>query len=494
MPTSADPRVAPPSGRAPADPRPDGSGRRATWVLVITSVTQLLVVLDGTIVGVALPHAQADLGLSDSARQWVVTAYALAFGALLLLGGRVADFAGRKRTFLAGLVGFGAASVWGGLAGTGAELVLARAGQGVFAALMAPAALAILTTTFPGGPERTRAFAVFGAVSGAGAAVGLLGGGVLTDLLSWRWCLLVNVPFVLAGVVAGALLLQESRAAGERRYDVPGAVAVTAGFGLLVYGLTAFEDASRTALAVVLVAAGALLLALFVLVEHRSAHPLLPLRVVTDRVRAGALAVQALVGAVMVGAMLYLTFHLQVVLQLSPLLSGLGTLPITLAISATVPQAARMLDRLGPRRQLVVGPLVGALGVGLLTQVSVGGSYWTQVLPGLLVFGVGMGLTLVPLQNVALLGVDARDSGAASAAVTAANQLGGSVGLAVLTTAYVAVAGTTGAPERLVDGYAVVFWGGAALLVLAAVAAAVAVPRGTRVSGASDAGVPAVHV
>lgn len=492
MPTSADPRVAP-----PAHPAPPSAGRRgparghATWVLVITSVTQLLVVLDGTIVGVALPHAQADLGLSDSARQWVVTAYALAFGALLLLGGRIADYAGRKRTFLAGLVGFGAASVWGGLAGTGVELVLARAGQGVFAALMAPAALAILTVTFPSGPERTRAFAVFGAVSGAGAAVGLVGGGVLTDLLSWRWCLLVNVPFVIAGVVAGALLLQESRAAGERRYDAPGAVTVTAGFGLLVYGLTAFEDASRTALAVVLVVAGTALLALFVLVEHRSTSPLLPLRVVTDRVRAGALTVQALVGAVMVGALLYLTFHLQVVLQLSPLLAGLGTLPITIAISATVPQAARMLDRLGPRRQLVVGPLVGALGVGLLTQVSVGGSYWTQVLPGLLVFGVGMGLTLVPLQNVALLGVDARDSGAASAAVTAANQLGGSVGLAVLTTVYVAVAGTTGAPERLVDGYAVVFWGGAGLLVLAAVAAAVAVPKGTRVSGA-DA--PVVHV
>ncbi len=490
MPAAASP-VTPPAGAGtPSTPRPRGP-RHATWVLVITSVTQLLVVLDGTIVGVALPHAQADLGLSDSARQWVVTAYALAFGALLLLGGRIADFTGRKRTFLVGLVGFGAASVWGGLAGTGVELVLARAGQGVFAALMAPAALAILTVTFPGGPERTKAFAVFGAVSGAGAAVGLLAGGVLTDLLSWRWCLLVNVPFVVAGVVAGARLLDESRADGERRYDVPGAAAVTAGFGLLVVGLTLVEDSSRTAVAVALVVAGLACLALFALVEHRSAHPLLPLRVITDRVRAGALGVQALVGAVMVGAMLYLAFHLQVVLQMSPLLAGLGTLPITVAIMATVPRSTRMLDRIGPRLQLVVGPLVGAVGIGYLTQISAGGSYWVQVLPGLLVFGVGMGLTLVPLQNVALLGVDAHDAGAASAAVTAAMQLGGSVGLAVLTSVYVGVAGTTGAPADLVAGYSAVFWGGAALLVAAAVVAAVAVPRGTRVSG-GDA--PALHV
>ncbi|WP_432563625.1 MFS transporter [Kineococcus sp. SYSU DK003] len=467
--------------------------RLRTWTLVVVSLTQLLVVLDGTIVGVALPHAQAELGLTDSARQWVVTAYALAFGSLLLLGGRIADYAGRKRTFLVGLVGFGVASVLGGVAADGATLLAARAGQGAFAALMAPAALAILTVTFPSGRERNKAFALFGAVSGAGSAIGLLLGGVLTQYLDWRWCLLVNVPFVVVGVVAGLSLLRESRAEGDRRYDVPGALTVTAGFALLVHGLTLIENADGLGRAVTLVAAGLACLLAFVVIERRSPNPLLPLRILTDRVRAAALTVQALVGAVMMGAMLYLAFHLQLVLHLGPLQAGAGTLPITISLMATVPFSTKLLNEIGPRRQLVFGPLISAAGVVLLfTRISADGSYWTQVLPAIVVFGVGMGLTMVPLQNLALLGVAGHDAGAASAAATAANQLGGSIGLAVLTSVYVAAVEGRSVPTALVDGYAHVFAGAAALLVVAGLVALVVVPRATRLLG-SDAAAPAVH-
>ncbi|MFF5093439.1 MULTISPECIES: MFS transporter [Actinosynnema] len=472
------------------------AGRRNWWVLAVVSLTQLLVVLDGTIVNVALPSAQVDLGMSDGARQWVVTAYALAFGALLLLGGRIADFWGRRRAFLLGLALFGVVSVWGGLAGSGAELLVARGLQGVAAALMAPAALAIVTVTFPSGRERNVAFAVFGGISGAGAAIGLLLGGVLTEYLSWRWCLLVNVPFVVVGVVAGGLLLGESRADGDRRYDVLGAVAVSGGLGALVYGLTLAEESWVSASAVGFVVLGVVLLGAFVVVEARTAHPLLPLRVFADRGRVAAFLIQGITGAVMIGAMLYLTFHLQGVLGLSPLLAGLGTLPITASITVTVPFATRMLERVGPRAQLVLGPVLAACGVGYLGLITADGGYWAQVLPGLVLFGVGMGFTFVPLQNLALLGVEARDAGAAAATATAANQVGGSVGLAVVTAIYagvVARAEGPGAVERVVSGYSAVFASAAVLLCVAAVLASVLVGKGA-LQRADVESAPVVHL
>ncbi|MFE7507464.1 MFS transporter [Promicromonospora sp. NPDC057488] len=470
---------------------------RRWWILATVSLTQLLVVLDGTIVNVALPSAQIDLGLSDTARQWVVTAYALAFGAFLLLGGRIADFWGRRRTFVLGLVLFGAASAWGGLAHSGAELLVARGVQGVAAALMAPAALAIMTVTFPHGRERNTAFAIFGAVAGAGSAVGLLLGGVLTEFLSWRWCLLVNVPFVVAGVVAALLLLTESRAEGDRRYDVLGAVTVSTGLAALVYGLTLAEESWTSAATLGMLALGLLLLAAFVLVESRSNHPLLPLRVVRHRARAAAFLLQAIAGAVMIGAMLYLTFHLQIVLGLSPLQAGLGSLPITGGIMVTVPFATRMLNQIGPRRQLILGPLISALGLAYLSLITVDGGYWTQVFPGVLVMGVGMGFTFVPLQNLSLLGVAPHDAGAAAATANASNQVGGSVGLAVMTALYVGVTANADDPasaQATVDGYSAVFLATAGILVAAAVVAAALIGKDAMKDVAASEQAPLLHV
>jgi EmrB/QacA subfamily drug resistance transporter len=471
--------------------------RRRWWILATVSLTQLLVVLDGTIVNVALPSAQIDLGLSDTARQWVVTAYALAFGALLLLGGRIADFWGRRRTYVLGLVLFGAGSAWGGLAQSGAELLIARGAQGAAAALMAPAALAIMTVTFPHGKERNTAFAVFGALAGAGAAVGLLLGGVLTEYLSWRWCLLVNVPFVVLGVVAALTLLTESRAEGDRRYDVLGAVTVSAGLGSLVYGLTLAEESWTAPGTLVALVLGVALLAAFVVVESRSTHPLLPLRVLRHKARAAAFSIQAVAGAVMIGALLYLTFHLQIVLGFTPVQAGLGSLPTTVGISVTVPFATRLLNRAGPRPQLIAGPLVAAVGVAYLSGVSVGGSYWTEVLPGLLLLGVGMGLTFVPLQNLALLGVAPHDAGAAAATANAANQVGGSIGLAAVTAVYVAAVDRAGSGglEAAVQGYGAVFLTAAGLLVAAAVIAAALIGKDAMRDAATGPDAPvAVHL
>ncbi len=452
---------------------PDTQSRRRWWTLAVVSFTQLLIVLDGTIVNVALPTAQVDLGLSDSARQWVVTAYALAFGSFLLLGGRVADYWGRKRTYLLALAVFGASSAWGGLTHSGAELLAARGLQGLAAAFLAPSALAIVTITFPSGAERNRAFAIFGSLAGAGSAIGMVLGGLLTDFFSWRWCLLVNVPLIVVGIVAGAALLTESRADGDRRYDVAGALACTLGFGALVYGLTLAEGSWLAPAPIALVGLGALLLGGFVLIEHRSANPLLPLRVLRHRTRAAAFVVQALMGAAGAGSMLYLAFHLQLVLHLPPRLAGVATLPFTVSLMAMVPYSTRLMDRVGPRRQLVAGPLVSAAGLLWLARITVDGDYWTQILPGVVLMGLGMGLAVVPLQNLALLGIQPRDAGVAAAASNASNQLGSSVGLALLTAVYVTAMsaagpvgsanGPAGSASAVVAGHAAVFVACAAL-------------------------------
>ena len=446
---------------------------RRWWVLVVLALTQLLVVLDGTIVSIALPQAQAELGMSDSQRQWVVTAYALAFGALLLLGGRVADYWGRKRTFLVGMVGFGVASLLAGLARDGVELVAARGAQGAFAALLAPAALALLTVSFPRGRERNTAFAVFGSIAGIGAAVGLVLGGLLTEYTDWRWCLWVNVPVVLVALVAGQILVTESRAEGDNRYDVLGTLLVVLGLGALVYGLTLAEHSWTAPGTVACLAAGAVLLVLFVVVESRTDQPLLPPRIVRDRVRAGAFLLQAIVGTLMIGALLYLSFHLQVVMGLSPLRAGLGSVPMTLVILVLAPVVTSLLPRVGPRPLMVAGPVIAAAGLFLLSRVTVDGSYVAEILPSQVVLGVGLSLVLVPLQNVALAGVAPHDAGAASATVNAAMQIGGSVGLSVFTTAYVGALPATRAPAPadLVDGYSAVFLAAAATMLLGAVLA-----------------------
>jgi len=320
---------------------------------------------------------------------------------------------------------------------------------------------------------------VFGSIAGAGAGIGLVLGGVLTEFASWRWCLLVNVPVVAVAVVAGALLLTESRADGDKTYDWVGAALVVLGLGSLVYGFTRAEHGWGHADVAGFIGAGVVLLALFVLSQTKVAHPLLPLRVVRHRVRGGALLLQAVAGTVMIGAMLYVTLHLQIVLALSPLQAGLASLPLTVAIGVVAPVLARLLPRTGPRVLMITGPLVGAAAMVYLSRLTADGSYAVQVLPALVVLGVGMAMMFVPMQNLALVGVEPHDAGVASAATNAAMQIGGSIGLAVFTAVYVSASAGGTAPEALVDGYSAAFVATAVALVLAAVIAVVCI-RGTK--------------
>lgn len=447
------------------------------WSLAVLALTQLVVVLDATIVTIALPQAQQELGLSDVQRQWVVTAYVLVFGALLLLGGRVADYWGRKRTFLVGMVGFGIASAIGGLAVNGTELIIARGLQGLFAAMLAPAALALLTVTFPSGRDRNTAFAVFGIIAGSGAAVGLVLGGALTEFASWRWCLLVNVIFVIVGIIGALLFLKESKAEGDNRYDVWGAITVTAGLGSLVYGFSLAEEGWTSIATMGFLALGVVLLALFVWVESRVTQPLLPLRVILHRVRGAAFLIQAVVGSVLIGATLYLTFHFQIVLGMEPLIAGLANVVMTVVILALAPVFTKLLPVVGPRVMMVVGPLFVAAGLFYLSGVTPEGSYAAQVLPAMILLGIGFGMIFIPLQNLALSGVEPRDAGAAAAAVNASMQIGGSIGISVFTAIYAQVAGASAKAgnaqfEAYTDGYGAVFIAAGIGMVAASIIAA----------------------
>ncbi len=447
------------------------------WALAVLSLTQLVVVLDGTIVNIALPQAQLELGLSDTQRQWVVTAYALAFGALLLLGGRIADYWGRKRTFMVGMVGFGAASVFGGLAQSGVELIIARGLQGACAALLAPAALALLTVTFTHGTERNTAFAIFGTVAGTGAAVGLVLGGALTEFADWRWCLLVNVFFVIAGLIGGLLYVTESKASGENRYDVMGAITVTLGLGSLVYGFSLAEHGWVQLDTIGFLALGVALLAVFVVIESRVSQPLLPLRVVLNKVRGGAYLLQAIIGSAMIGATVYLAFHLQIGLGFSPFVAGLASLPMTIVIMICVPFLTKLLQVIGPRPMMIAGPLIAAVGLFWLSGVTAGGNYFTEVLPGLAILGIGMANLFVPVQNLALTGVEPQDAGAASAMANSSTQIGGSIGLSVFTALYASAASEaaradpTAPLSALTAGYSVVFVAAAVAMLAGAIIA-----------------------
>jgi len=469
------------------------------WSLAVLALTQLVVVLDATIVTIALPQAQIELGLTDFQRQWVVTAYVLVFGALLLLGGRVADYWGRKRAFMVGMIGFGAASAWGGLAQTGTELVVARGLQGLFAALLAPAALALLTVTFSSGRDRNTAFAVFGIIGGTGAAIGLLLGGALTEFTSWRWCLLVNVIFVIVGLIGGVLFLKESKADGDNRYDVWGAITVAAGLGSLVYGFSLAEEGWGTPSTIGFLALGAGLLALFIWIESRVAQPLLPLRVILHRVRGAAFLIQAIVGSVLIGATLYLTFHFQIVMGMEPLVAGVANVAMTVVILIIVPILTKQLPAIGPRPLMIAGPLVAAAGLFYLSFVTPDGNYFAQVLPALVLLGAGLAAIFVTLQNLALTGVAPHDAGAASATVNAATQIGGSIGISVFTALYASavdgsVADGSDQFTAFTDGYSVVFIG-AAITMVAASLIAIFMIRGKKADLLpSGDHAPAVHV
>jgi EmrB/QacA subfamily drug resistance transporter len=458
------------------DPYAVANPRR--WLaLGVIAVAQLMVVLDASIVNIALPSAQQSLHISDANRQWVVTAYALAFGGLLLLGGRVADFIGRKRAFVIGLIGFGVASAIGGIAQNQGELFGARGLQGAFAALMAPAALSLITVTFTEPRERARAFGVYGGISGGGAALGLILGGVLTEYASWRWTLLVNTPIAIATAIAGVLVVHESRAEGKPRYDIPGVITSTLGLVALVYGFTKANESGWTATStVVLLVAAIVLLVAFIVIERNTAEPLLPPRVFTERNRAGAFLVSLLIGLALFGMFLFLVYYLQGTLHYSALKSGLAFLPFSAGIIVAAGVASGLLPRIGPRPLMVGGTAAAALGMAWFTQLKADSSFTVHVLPAEIVMSLGMGFAFVALASTALVGVDDRDAGVASALVNTTQQVGGSLGTALLNTIaasatahYITAHGTDSARAGAVHGYTVAFTWGLGALILAAV-------------------------
>jgi EmrB/QacA subfamily drug resistance transporter len=419
---------------------PTETGREPNrWaVLALLSVAQLMVVLDATIVTVALPSAQRALHFSNDSRQWVVTAYALAFGSLLLVGGKVGDLFGRKWTLIAGLVGFSLASAVGGLAQSFGLLVAARATQGVFGALLAPSALSLLTVTFAGTEDWQRAFGIFGAVAGGAGAIGLLLGGVLTQVLSWRWCFYVNLVIAVPTAIVALGLLVNHGDPDRARIDIPGVITWTLGLFALVYGFSNAETHGWGATAtVVALIASPVLLTTFVLIERRVKHPLLPLHIVWDRARGGSQASLFVTGAGIFAVFLFLTYFMQLTLRFSPLKTGLAFLPLTvvLVITSTTVQT-RVIQRTGVKPLVLLGMTLGAIAMVLFAQLTPTSSYGSGVLPGLLVTGVGMGCIFAPTFSSATLGVPPNEAGIASAMVNTSQQIGGSVGTSLLSTIY----------------------------------------------------------
>jgi EmrB/QacA subfamily drug resistance transporter len=470
-------------GSLPTPPSADPNYGARWIILMIVGVAQLMVVLDATIVNIALPSAQEDLGFGDGSRQWVVTAYALAFGSLLLIGGRIGDLFGRKQAFVVGLVGFAIASALGGAASSFELLVLARALQGVFAALLAPAALAILSVTFTDPQERGKAFGIFGAIAGVGAGIGLLLGGALTDWLSWRWCLYVNLLFALpAALGALALLRAHHRDRGtdghSRAIDVPGVITGTLGLFVLVFGFSSAETRGwDSPLTIASLVAAPVLLLVFVLVERRVAEPLLPLHVVWHGTRGGAFLAIAMLGIAMFGVFLFLTYFLQQNLGYSPIRAGVAFMPLNLSIMVVAGAGgAMLLPRFGPRVLLTAGLVISALGMAYLAQLDSGSGYADGVLPAMILVGVAAGLVFSTTFATATSGVDERDAGVASAMLNTAQQVGGSIGTALLSTLFASAVsdyaqenpGPRVAIEASIRGYETVFWWAAALSLIGA--------------------------
>lgn len=464
--------------------------------LFFIALAQLMVVLDGTVVNIALPSLQRDLGISDGDRQWIITGYTLAFGSLLLLGGRIADIAGRRRTFLIGLLGFAGASALGGAAGSFELLLGARALQGAFAALLGPAALSLLTVTFTRPAERAKAFGIWGATTAVGGAIGLLAGGALTESLDWRWCLYVNVPIALVAVVGGYALLTESRSAGRARFDIPGVLLVTAGLVALVYGTSRAEsDGWGSGYVIGLLAGGAVLLVAFAVVESRVAQPMLPPRLVADRTRGGAYVSIGLAMVGMFGAFLFMTYYLQAVKGYSPFRTGVAFLPMTVAVLASAGGlASRLLPRVAPRLLIVPGMALVAGGMLWLRTMDTDSGYLEGVLVSGLLLGLGAGMIMPVAFNYATHGVDRRDAGVASATVNTAQQISSSIGTALLNTiatsataAYVAAHAAQGgspdfAKKAMLEGFVTAGTWAAGILLAGAVlvAALMNTPRPAR--------------
>lgn len=489
-----------PTVDAPAPPAVEPDPRRWKALLVI-AIAQLMVVLDASIVNIALPSIQLDLGISDADRQWVVTAYTLAFGGLLLLGGRIADFQGRKRMFIVGLAGFAAASFLGGISQSAEMLYGARALQGVMAALLAPAALSLISVTFTDSKERAKAFGVFGAISGGGAAIGLVAGGILTQFFSWHWTLLVNVPIAIIAVVLAIPYVKESRATGDTKYDIPGAIVGTAGLLSLVYGITqANAQGWSGTTTLTFMGLGLALLAAFLFIESRSTHPLLPLRIIENRNRGGAYLAQFLVGVGLFAMFLFLTFFFQGILGYTPLQAGLLFLPFSAGVILSAGMASQLLPRFGPRWVTTGGFLLAVPGMLLLTRLTPETAYVTGILPALIIISLGMGLIFVPLSAVSLFAIGNHDAGVASAVLNTSGQIGGSIGIAFLNTiatsataAYLVSNGLEQpTPDALVAGFTRGFAWGAAILAVAGVIWAVMVTMSKKDMAANDS--PVAHV
>jgi EmrB/QacA subfamily drug resistance transporter len=450
-----------------------GPGDSRRWItLGFIAVAQLMIALDATVTNIALPSAQTQLGFSDGHRQWVITVYTLAFGGLLLLGGRLADHLGRARAFPIGLLGFAAASALGGAATNFAMLVAARGLQGAFAALLAPTVLSLIATTFTEPKDRAKAFAIFGAIAGSGGAVGLVLGGVLTESLTWRACLFVNVP--IAVVTAGAWYVLGHRVPAHRtRLDLPGALLSIAGMTSIVYGCA---QTTRGLSQLILVGIGLVLLAAFALWEARVQAPLLPLRILRSRNRIGACLAVAVGVTGMLATFLFLTYYLQVVRGYPPVQAGLAFLPLSAAVLASSQLlAARLQTRLPPRVLITTGLLVAAAALGLLTRLNTTGTYVADVLPAEVLLGLGMGCVFPPAISLATRHVDPRDAGVAAAVVNTAQQVGGSVGVAVLNGVAAGASAalrSAGHADSLVAGYTTAtFWAALTLAVGALISA-----------------------
>ena len=459
---------------------PAGQAPDRWRTLFVVAIAQLMIVLDSSIVNIAIPSAKLDLGITDVNQQWVITAYTLAFGSLLLIGGRIGDFMGRKKIFLIGLIGFAGASALGGIASTQGLLFGARALQGVFAALLAPAALSIISVTFTVPAERAKAFGVMGAISGGGAAIGLILGGALTEFFSWRWCLGVNVPIALVAFFLATRFVHESKAGGDRTYDIPGVITATAGLFSLTYG---FNQAATTGwsdnLTISFLVAAVVLLVIFVFIEKRVANPMMPLRVVTERNRGGSYLGSLVVGAGLFSMFLFLGLYLQIILGYSPLKSGFAFLPFTAGIIVFAGIASQLLPKVGPRPLMIPGLIASSIGLLFLARITPDTSYVSHVLPALLIMSSGMALVFIPLTSTSLHNVGNNDTGVASAMVNTSQQIGGSLGTALLNTVAATATATYAAANTalgenaqafaMTHGFAVAFKFSAAFLFIGAI-------------------------
>jgi len=488
--------------QAPMSDRAKNHVRR-WWILGVLGIAQLMVILDNTIVNIALPTAQHDLGFSNADRQWVVTAYSLAFGSLLLLGGRIGDIVGRKRALLIGLVGFAFASALGGASTGFPMLVAARSIQGAFGALLAPSVLALLATTFTDPSERNKAFAIYGAIAGAGGALGLLLGGVLTSYASWRWTLFVNLAFAAIATVGALLWLKNDKAADRDPLDIPGVLLVTAGLFSIVYGLSHAETTSwSNPFTIAFLVVGVVLLLVFAYVQTRVRFPLLPPRVVRNRTRAGSLLAMLFASIGIFGVFLFLTYYLQGTLHFSPVKTGFAFLPMVVALAATAQVSNRvLLPKVGPKVIVPIGLGIDAVAMYGLHRVSLASSYTSHVLPYLILLGLGFGLSLAPSFSTGTLGLRPADAGVGSATLNTSQQVGGSIGTALLNTlaagaatAYLVGKVPTAAnvATAALHSYTTAFLWSSAFFVVGAVVAGLVFERGNLQRLAGPVGAPDV--